>query len=109
MKEFKVTVNNFSVVIKETNNLRHYHFKAVVDGESYRYKILNEGESVCDNSGGTVLKKEVFGRASIEIMYHAHNAGNIVRFEPVGNVRSKKKKKISKNQMTMFEEKHKYE
>lgn len=102
MKDFDVLVDTFSVIITSTNNLTNYHFSAVVDGEGHHYKIRN-------GNNGTLVKKEAFGRASVAIHYHAKNQGNIVRFIPVGRVSRKKKKKISKDQMTMFEEGHKYE
>jgi len=102
MKEYNVFIETFSVAIKEAViELKDYDFKAKVDGEEYRYKVINHKDY-------GRLKKEAFGRASVEIMYHAKNQGNIVRFEPVGKVNHTKKKKVSKDQLSMFEDKHEY-
>lgn len=95
VKEFNVIVSTFSVVIVHTCNLTKYHFKAVVDGEPYHYRVTN-------GSPGALVKKEAFGRASVEIHYHAKNAGNVVRFLPVQNDSRKRKKEISDKQQSLF-------
>jgi len=96
VKEFEVKVGVFSVSVWTVTKLDEYHFSAIVDGEPYHYKIVNDAKL-----GGSV-KKEAFGRASVEVHYHAKNAGNVVRFQPVNNTRAKRKKEISKDQRGMF-------
>jgi len=96
MKEYEVIVTSKMVKITKTTDLINPHFVAVVDGEKYYYKVVNAKHE------SKPVAKWAFGRASVEIQYHAKNWGNYVRFEPVGRVKRKKKKKISPKQMTMF-------
>lgn len=97
MKEFDVIVDCFSVGIwKATDKINgKHHFKAVVDGEDYLYRIVN-------NLKDARMRKSAFGRVSVEVHYHAKNAGNYVRFEPVSNRKQSKKKKISDKQQSLF-------
>jgi len=95
VQEFEVKVTAKSVQIWHATGLKKYHFAAVVDGEDYHYQIVNE-------KGSLLVKSEAFGRASVEVHYHAKNAGNVVRFKPVNNKSPKRKKPISEKQGSLF-------
>lgn len=96
VKHFVAEVSTFSVIIWNRHQIDKYHYEAIVDGEEYRYKVVN-GEHLGK------LKQEAWGRASVAIHYHAKNAGNIVRFKPVTTDRKKSsKKKIDEKQKGLF-------
>lgn len=96
IREFEVTVTSKMVRFEQVTGLKSYHFKAVVDGTEVFYKVVNAQHA------DKPASKWAFGRASVEIQYHAKNLGNIVRFEPVGRKTRKRKKKISLKQLPLF-------
>lgn len=99
-KEFYVIVNEQSVIVKETKGLSVHHAKAIVDGEEYFYQVVKDTSNVME-VGGSKIKKSMFGRGINQVFYHAKNAGNIVRFIPIGRS-SSKKKDVSDKQRSLF-------
>lgn len=90
MKHFEVIISPKLIEIEETDKpLSVTHVSATVDGEDYVYKIcIKKGLKQKDVSKGW------FGRGSNSAFYHARNAGNIVRFNPVDNKSRKRRKKV---------------
>lgn len=90
MKHFEVIISPKLIEIEEVDNpLSVTHVSAKVDGEEYVYKIkIKKGFKAKD------LSKGWFGRGSNSAFYHAKNAGNIVRFNPVDNKSRKRRKEV---------------
>lgn len=97
MRFFIVEVSRQKIQIWETNNpLSVTHVSATVDGDSLVYKVIKRSGLKTRDVG-----KGWFWRGCNQAHYHAKNAGNIVRFNPVPK-KPKKPKKLPERQKRMW-------
>ncbi len=95
MRYFIAKVYPMRVQIDEqVKELQSHDCSAVVDGDIWRYKI---------KKSANIAKRSIHwrSRACHHIHYHAHNSGEVVRFEPV-HYQARNRRKISEKQLSLF-------
>lgn len=95
MRQFIVTVHPMRLQVDEiTKELKTYDASAIVDGDTWRYKI---------RKGPNISKRALHwrNRAYHHIHYHAHNSGTIVRFEHV-HFQTHRKRNVSEKQLSFW-------